>query len=86
MRLSVRKDDPGYSPTAQRNAEAFLDGKKVDHCFTADEETGEVFLYRTDKDGHPYRDPENPDRLATERLTGEVEIRWKKKPKHQDVR
>lgn len=79
MRLSVRKLDRGYSFFA-KYAEAFLDGKRVDHCFTADEETGEVFRYRTDGDGHPYRDPVNPYVLAVERLTGKVEIKWKKEP------
>lgn len=55
-------------------ASCFLNGVKLKHVFTADEERGEVFRWKEGPDGKPFRDPENPEVLATEMLTGRVEI------------
>ena len=51
MRISVRENDPGYHPQAYK-CEPMLDGKKVKDCFTADEETGEVFCHARDEKGN----------------------------------
>ena len=48
MRKSVNKNDPGYDPEAYRY-EAFLDGIKLDLCFTADEELGKAWIYKDNK-------------------------------------
>jgi hypothetical protein len=72
MRLSVDKSDPGYSINAY-NHEAYLDGVKVNHCVTADEELGEVTLHIY-VDGHPKLNL-NRDKVLTEIKKGKVEIR-----------
>lgn len=45
MRVSIDRDDPGFSKDAYRR-DVFLDGKHVMYCQTTDEEEGyiEVFL------------------------------------------
>lgn len=47
MRVSIREEDPGFVEDGQKYT-VFLDGEKIQNCFTADEETGEVFVYDTD--------------------------------------
>ena len=44
MRVSVKKQDPGYVPDPQ-NYEVFLDGEKLLNCHTADEEKGIAYCY-----------------------------------------
>lgn len=44
-RISMSKDDPGYSPLEGLHAKVFLDGVEQKSCVTADERTGEVYLY-----------------------------------------
>ncbi len=56
MRLSVRKDDPGYDPRAF-GARVYLDGKEITHCFTADEERGYALVYVLNENGQPFIDP-----------------------------
>ena len=51
MRKSVRKNDPGYDLRAYK-CQVFVDGQKVDDCFTADEEKGEAWVFDRDKSGH----------------------------------
>jgi hypothetical protein len=73
MRISVRKGDPGYKLDAFKH-EVFLDGEKLQRCFTADEETGQAWVYAIDKQGKLIID--NYGRKSKERiLTGKVEIR-----------
>lgn len=43
MRVSVKKDDPGYTKDAYKY-KVFLDGVEIKHCFTADEERGKAFV------------------------------------------
>ncbi len=62
MRKSVNKNDPGYDPEAY-NYEAFLDGTKLNLCFTADEELGKAWVYKNNKSNE------------TKELTGKVEIK-----------
>ena len=44
MRLSVKKDDPGFCAKSFV-ATVTVDGVKQDQCFTADEERGEAHCY-----------------------------------------
>lgn len=44
MRVSVKNDDPGYCAEAF-GATVTVDGEKIDHCFTADEELGEAHCF-----------------------------------------
>jgi hypothetical protein len=51
MRISVNKKDPGYDVEATIKYQPYLDGKKVDHCITADEEKDICICYKTDAEG-----------------------------------
>lgn len=72
MRLSVRKNDPGYSRHSYR-AKVFVDGKQIHNCFTADEEIGEAFCHAVDSDGKVFL-AEDGISLATIVLKGKVQI------------
>lgn len=61
--------------------EAFLDGQKVAMCAIADEEAGEVYVYKLDDSGK-FIFKEGSDDLELEKLTGKVELR--KKPSIDD--
>lgn len=50
VRVSVRKDDPGYGPLAMR-ASVYLDGTLQRAVFTADEEKGYVHRFALDGRG-----------------------------------
>jgi hypothetical protein len=65
MRLSVDKDDPGYSPDAFK-AKVTLDGVELRNCVTADEEQGVAICY-IDK---PFRG----DTVPRETRSGVVKI------------
>lgn len=72
MRISIRKEDKGYN----RNAidfSAYLNGKIIDSCFTADEELGEMWAFRTGEDGQLLED--DAGNLIEDELSGRVEIR-----------
>ena len=73
MRMSVRKDDAGYSPHA-RNYRAYLNGKLLDSCFTADEELGIAHVNRTDENGKVLLNKSKTG-VLTKMLYGRVEIR-----------
>lgn len=47
LRLSCIKSDPGYAPEACGFYEAYLDGRPVLDCHTADEGTGECIVFET---------------------------------------
>jgi len=47
MRLSVYKDDLGFSKEAYTH-KAFCDGVELKHCFTADEEKGVAYVHDID--------------------------------------
>lgn len=72
MRLSVDAEDPGYSPAA-RGATVFLDGVMVRDCVTADDERGEVIVFKHDADGKPLIDWVNQC-IVKERRRGQVRI------------
>lgn len=50
MRASVISSDPGYCPEDALFLEVLLDGVKLNLCHTADEETGEAWVYLTEKE------------------------------------
>ncbi len=72
MRISVRPDDPGYRSDATKYR-AYLDWVEIDRCFTADEDTGEAFIFEVDEYGNCVL--ETHDTIKEKRLTGKVEIR-----------
>ena len=63
MRKSVLKNDPGYHIEAYKY-QAYLDGKKVVACVTADEEKGFVDVYQADGSNQ-----------KIERILGKVELK-----------
>jgi hypothetical protein len=78
MRLSVFDTT---DPKLTEGYEAFLDGEKVAMCAIADEELGEVHVYKLDEHGK-FIFKEGSDDLEIEKLQGKVEIR--KKPSIDD--
>jgi len=76
MRLSVKREDPGYHVKAHRYR-AFLNGVRVDRCFTADEEMGTLWRYKTDQNGKILL-REDYTEVLTEQLFGQVELRLHK--------
>lgn len=73
MRVSVRREDPGYRED-YRNVRILLDGKDVTGmCHTADEEEGRVYGYAMDLFGNKFVDPIT-DLPAEHVLYGRVEI------------
>ena len=87
MRVSIYKDDPGYTKH-HRNIEIYLDGEKIERCFTADEELGKVWVhdierFKSDWAKYKYaiydleRNITNEPILHPKELTGNVEIRVK---------
>ena len=77
MRKSVKKDDKGYDPNAAMNYEVWLNGLKVDDCFTADEESGEVWVHVKDNEGRLVLDLEKNE-IKSKCLKGKVEIKGAK--------
>lgn len=73
MRMSVNKDDPGYHKKAQYY-QPFLNGKKVDLCYTADEDMGYLLRHKTDNSGQVIVDWGKGETVK-EQLFGHVEIR-----------
>lgn len=71
MRKSVRQDDPSYDPEAFKY-EAYLDGVRLDNCFTADEELGEAHVYLTQAEAAAAG---VSSLIPTTILKGKVEIR-----------
>lgn len=71
-RISIDSNNPTYTPKAH-GATVFLDGKKVDHVITADDETGEVQINLLNEDGEPFID-RNTRKIARKWLFGHVRI------------
>lgn len=73
MRVSVDKDDPGYSPASYAIIDKiYLNGIEIKHVITADDDAGVIIFYCTDENGHYIIDDD--DRLMTGTLSGDVEI------------
>lgn len=72
MRLSVIKEDSGYSPLAHLFAVACND-ELVAACITADEEKGYAIQYQLDAEGQPMKTLDGKS-FVLHRLTGKVVI------------
>ena len=72
MRLSVMKGDPGYHKKAHW-FRVYLDDHFVDHCFTADEDAGCLWKYKTDENGRILMNDQKTE-VLTEQLFGHVEL------------
>ena len=74
MRVSVEEDDLGYNILCHVAIEAVLiDGRKVEHCITADEETGYIKAYITDRMGNFV---EQNGEIQTIEFRGKVQIQY----------
>lgn len=73
MRVSTREDDSGYTARAC-NYRVYLDGKKLKHCHTADEEKGEAHCFAHDGDGRPVCVLGGGGVIETEIKYGKVEV------------
>ena len=73
MRISVEKDDTGYSHSVARDINVLLDGLLVDGCITADTNSGYVKRYKKGEDGRFLIDKERQD-IVSEEVYGKVEI------------
>ena len=72
MRKSVLKNDSGFDPDCS-GIKVFLQNKEVKHCITADEELGEVLVYKLNSKNELYVEF-GTDYVATEILKGNVRI------------
>lgn len=75
MRLSARKDDPGYRPDWESllPITVLLDGVEVPKCITADEELGYVKFFALDERGNTILAPCRTE-CVTREATGQVQI------------
>ena len=74
MRVSVRKDDPGYDPILTLDCKVLVDGVDVtNRCYTADEEKGTAWCYKLNDEKQKFYDSVT-DEAAQETLHGKVEI------------
>ena len=79
MRVFSDKGDPGFALYCSlagkgKKIEAYLDGDKVEHCITADDELGLVVRCVLDETGTIQIDPNNLNELWTETVEGDVLI------------
>lgn len=72
MRKSVIKDDIGYDPKVNKYS-VLLNGERLDHCFTADDEEGKAWVYQTDENDD-YLLNETKTAILKKVVTGNVEI------------
>jgi len=81
MRLSSNKDaGPAFDAYQRFLIEhgvphVFLDGVEQPKCCMADDEAGEIKRCVLDAEGRIQADPNNPEAIWTEIVTGKVEIR-----------
>ncbi len=72
MRISVRKEDPGYH-TRPFDYYVLVNGVRVNDCFTADEETQQAFCFVRDAKGDFVLN-KSKTKVVEKILTGKVEI------------
>lgn len=80
MRVSVDRFDPGYrnflaARDAGRTAIILVDGKRLRRIVTADEAEGWALGLALNEKGRPFKDPDDPERIATVEYRGRVSIR-----------
>jgi hypothetical protein len=77
MRISVDRNDPGLGVWLKHRdagVKVFLDGAEVsERCITADDEAGEVLLFKHDAAGKPVINATG-NAIETETLRGVVKI------------
>jgi hypothetical protein len=73
MRISIFRDDPGFTEQAYQY-HIFVDGVERTDCFTADEEEGKAWAYIDIGGGIRQTDPETGE-LVLQEITGVVLIR-----------
>lgn len=73
MRISALKYDPSFHPRAHE-CTAYLNGKKLKGCVTADDDIGEAICYEIDDNGNFFIDPNKPDEIKRVVLKGNVRI------------
>jgi len=76
MRISADKEDPGFENfnPGEHTYKVFLDGVEVDHCITADEEEGFVFLYIPNNNGTGFIVSDDGESILSGEKYGEVVI------------
>lgn len=75
MRISTKKDDPGYRGDATNGATAiYLDGTELEFCHTADEEEGIAICYIKDEEGNYLKDEKDQDKLKETTFHGNIKI------------
>lgn len=72
MRVSVEKDDPGYTVNT-RNVLIALNELLIDNVITADDTLGYIKRYKTDASGNVMLDSTSDD-LIVEEVYGKVSI------------
>lgn len=72
MRVSVNKDDPGFT-LMSGHYEIYLNDRKVRDCFTADEEQGYVDCFYKDSIGKVLI---NEDKIVPMRMWGKVKVKY----------
>ncbi len=77
MRISVMESDPKFNRNISLPVAVFLDGERLDNCFTADEELGIAYCWATDDIGRFIIDPNNRKTLLTIEKHGVVDISFK---------
>jgi hypothetical protein len=60
MRISTDPIDPAFDPLRARIATVYLNGERLDHVVTADEERGLVLKVAIDFHGRPVNDGDGP--------------------------
>lgn len=72
MRITAIRADPDYTPDGYKYI-IKLDGVRLTHCITADDESGYVWIYVLDASGLPILEDDGTE-LVLRRLEGKVEI------------
>ena len=67
--------DPGFNRIGPR-VRIFLNGEEIKRCTAYDLDQQFVICHRLNERGHIFVDP-GTDEVATERLTGKVEVKWR---------
>ena len=74
LRVSANPGDPGFRrDLIGVGVRVLVDGRELTHCVTADEIEGFAVCYDS-RDGHPFIDPDNPDRPKESTFRGDVRI------------
>jgi hypothetical protein len=73
MRISVDPSDRAYTGERYYGATVSLDGVVLRDCVTADDEIGEIVIFKRDKDGNLILNKQR-DWFVRQPLTGKVKI------------